>query len=141
MKDETLKRQILEVMAAHSLCVIATVTDDAKPEAAIVGFSQNDDLELIIGTSRQTRKYANVQKNTQVAIVIGDTSAEIQYEGLIRELSAAELDSQLEGHFKKLPGSPKYLEDPNQRWLLVRPTWIRLTVHEEPNRVEEMSFV
>ncbi|HEY4160833.1 MAG TPA: pyridoxamine 5'-phosphate oxidase family protein [Candidatus Saccharimonadales bacterium] len=132
------KREALEVMSRHHLCVISTVDEHAKPESAIVGFSQSDKLELLVGTSVLTRKYANVQRNSHVAVVIGDETAEVQYEGTIQQLGKVELDGLLKGHFEKLPGTTKYLGDPNQAWFLITPTWLRLTVHETPNRVEEM---
>jgi len=140
MSDDV-KHEALEAMSRHHLCVLSTVDGHAKPESAIVGFSHNDKFELLVGTSVLTRKYANVQRNPHVAVVIGDEAAEVQYEGTIQQLDMAELDELLKDHFEKLPGTTKYLQDPNQVWFLITPAWLRLTVHETPNRVEELRFV
>lgn len=140
MKNDV-KQRVLEVMSRHDLCVLSTVDAQSKPESAIVGFSQNDNLELLVGTSHLTRKYANIQHNPNVAVVVGDHVAEVQYEGTVRKLDETELEERLKTHFKKLPGTPKYLNDPNQVWLLISATWLRLTVHETPNVVEEVTLV
>ena len=138
--NNKLKREVLDVMSRHWYCVLSTVDEQGKPESAIVGFSQNKELKLIVGTSSVSRKYANLRRNPHVAVVIGDERAEVQYEGAARQLDKAELDRLLEEHFEKLPGTAKYLEDPDQVWLLIAPAWLRLTVHEAPDRVEEMRF-
>src|ERR1700757_5048617 len=86
LDQRSLKDSILEFIADYSLCVISTVGQDAKPEAAIVGFSHTEQLELIIGTSNKSRKYANLLQNSHVAIVIGDEIGEVQYEGKVEIL-------------------------------------------------------
>ncbi|MGH7241368.1 MAG: pyridoxamine 5'-phosphate oxidase family protein [Candidatus Saccharimonadales bacterium] len=138
MNDE-LKQQILEILEAHELCVLSTVTAAGLPQAAIVGFSQNANLQLLIGTSNRTRKYANLQQNQAVAVVVGGDAAEVQYEGTVRELTKQELEEHLQTHFDKLPGTAKYLEDTTQAWFLITPTWLRLTVHEDMNVVTEIK--
>lgn len=131
-----LKSEILGVLARHPLCVLATVSAQGKPEAAIVGLTANDKLELLFGTSQKTRKYANLQGKPQVAITVGDFEAEVQYEG-----TATQVDhQQAEEQFGTTPGIEKYRSDPTQTWWAVTPTWLRLTVHETPNRIEEVTF-
>lgn len=134
MKDE-----VNSILAEHYLCVMSTVAQDSLPEAAIVGYSHGENLELLIGTSCKSRKYKNLMENPHVAIVIGDETAEVQYEGAARELGGDELQHHLKTHFAKLPGTTKYLNNPNQRWLLVTPTWLRLLVHGDEDKIEEMS--
>jgi len=121
------------------LCVLSTVTSAGSPQAAIVGFAQNADLQLLIGTSSQTRKYANLQQNQKVAVVVGDFKAEVQYEGIAQQVMKSDV-AELETRFEKLPGTARYLEDETQAWFTISPTWIRLTVHGAENRVEEVNF-
>ena len=135
MKDE-----VLSVLAKHHLAVIATVTRDAHPEAAIVGYTHNSELQLLVGTSEMSRKFANISKNSHVALAIGDTESEIQYEGTVKILDATELEELRESSFPSLPGTAKYQQRPDQRWLLISPTWIRLVVHGEADRVEELEL-
>jgi len=127
-------------LSQHFLCVISTVGADSKPESAIVGFAKNDDLELLVGTPFTTRKYKNAQQNPHVAVVVGDTKAAVQYEGKVTLLEPNKAWDDIETRFGKLPGFEKYRNDPDERWLLIKPTWIRLTIHETPNRVEEVAF-
>jgi general stress protein 26 len=130
LKQDTLKDSIIEFIAERSLCVIATVGQDSKPESAIVGFSHTDQLELIIGTSTTSRKYANLIQNPQVAIVIGDEKGEVQYEGSAEILPSGEYKNMVvEAHIKKLPGAAEYREDPTQAYIKVHPSWIRLLKH------------
>ena len=50
---------------------MATRTRDGDPEAALVGITATDRGELVFDTSRHSRKYANLQADQRVAIVIG----------------------------------------------------------------------
>jgi general stress protein 26 len=134
----SVKEEVDAIMARHNTCVLSTVATDGKPESAIVGFSHGKNLELLVGTSHKTRKYANIKQNPNVAVVIGDKEAEIQYEGVIRELDLAEAEKFLKRHFEKLIGTEKYLNDPYQRWLAITPMWLRLTTHSDHDRIEEL---
>lgn len=138
--SDAVKKEVSDIMAKHVLCVLSTVGPEQKPESAIVGFSHSDNLQLLIGTSSQTRKFANLQTNPHVAVVVGDEEAEVQYEGTVRILSNSEEDGRVRAHFAKVPGASKYRDDPSQVYLLITPTWLRLTMHEDPNRVEELRF-
>jgi general stress protein 26 len=133
--NEAIKKQVLEVLEAHKLCVMSTVTPSGMPQAAIVGFSQNAELQLLIGTSNLTRKFANLQQTPNVAIAVGDFNSEVQYEGTVRVLSKEEL---AETSFAGLPGIAKYQEDETQTWLLISPAWIRLTTHGAEHTVAEL---
>ncbi len=136
-----MKDDVLAFLAQHTRCVMSTVTSDGLPEAAMVGFSEAADLSLLIGTSKKSRKYQNLQNNPNVAIVIGfGTDATVQYEGVARELDADELASRLDLHLKKLPGAKDYVKQSDQVWLLVTPTWVRHLVHNPPHLEEMKDF-
>ena len=62
---------IKEFLDSQTYMVIVTSKDD-KPEAALVGFAYAPDLSLIFGTYTTTKKYKNIQKNPNVAIVFGN---------------------------------------------------------------------
>lgn len=138
--SEELKQEVLEALKRFNTCVIATVTEDSRPEAAIVGFSSDDEFGLVVGTSNRTRKYANLSKNPHVAIAIGDKEVELQYEGVVSPLET-EVDSDwLQEHIRQVPAAKFYYDDPNQVWFKVKPVWIKLSVHGAENRIEEVSF-
>ncbi len=134
--NDALKKQVLDILAKYPLCVVATVNAKSMPEAAIVGLRASAELEILFGTSRKTRKYANLQRNPRVAITVGDFEAEVQYEGLAQQIDLQDAERQ----FGTTPGMEKYRNSPDQTWWKVTPGWLRLTVHENPNRVEEVTF-
>lgn len=122
------------------LGTISTVTPDNKPEAAYVGFTHSKNLEMIIGTSNLTRKYQNIQQNPHVAMVIASTEGEVQYEGVIKEITQEEYNSLIDsGMFKHLPGIEKYRSDPHQVYLRITPTWVRFIQHDETDAIEEIT--
>lgn len=134
----TTQQKILAFLAQHEECVIATAGEHS-PEAATVGFSESPSLELVIGTSTSTRKYQNIMKNPQVAIVIGFNGEQtVQYEGTARQLIGEELEQRQTSHFKKLPEVEHFKNDPGQMYLLITPTWIRYTDYSQPEPVEEL---
>jgi general stress protein 26 len=134
--NDKLKQEVLDTLAQYRIGVLSTVAEQSAPQAAIVGFTANDNLEIFFGTSLKTRKYANLQQNKKVAFAIGDFTAEVQLEGSAREMTLEEaLDK-----FGHTPGIEKYRDDPDQTWWCVTPTWLRLTVHASPDRIEEMRI-
>lgn len=136
-----MKDDVLAFLAQHTRCVMSTITADGLPEAAMVGFSEAEDLSLLIGTSNKSRKYQNLQHSKNVAIVIGfGTDATVQYEGIVRELDADELAGRLDLHLKKLPGAKDYVKESDQVWLLVTPTWLRFLEHNPPQSREMRDF-
>ena len=140
---EEIKQRVKEFLAKHQLCVMATADESkGQPEAAVIGFAEQNDLSLIVGTSSQTRKYKNLKSNKQVALVIGwDSQGTLQYEGEVEELPAEDSPKYVEIMGEKNPFSRRFGEDPNQRYFKVTPTWIRLTDHtKSPDGVEEISF-
>ncbi len=135
-----MKDVLFEFLDNRELCVIATVGVDNKPESAIVGFSHTNDLTIIIGTSRKSRKYANLLQNPQVAIAIGDQTAEVQYEGRAEIIESGVYRDMVEqAHIAKLPGAAEYREDPNQVYLKISPTWVRFLKHGEGGGLEEFT--
>ena len=64
---------------------MATCTREGDPEAALVGITATDRGELVFDTSRRSRKYANIQADQRVAVVIGwDDELTVQVEGNAR---------------------------------------------------------
>ncbi|HEY9711904.1 MAG TPA: pyridoxamine 5'-phosphate oxidase family protein [Chroococcales cyanobacterium] len=136
----TKTQQLQEFMEVRFLCVISTVGEDSRPESAYVGYTSNAHREIIIGTSNQSRKYQNVTRNKSVAIVIADTTGEVQYEGEAEVITPDTYDKLIaENSFKALPGLEKYRNDPTQVYLHVRPTWVRFILHGDPDQIEEFT--
>ena len=135
-----IKQDVMYFLESQPFCVIATASSAAQPEAAYVAYTSNDNLELVIGTSNQSRKYANIVQNSSAAFVIADKAAEVQYEGEVEVITAAAYETMTEeGRFKKLSGFDKYRNDPSQVYLKVSPTWIRFILHGDPDQIVEFT--
>jgi hypothetical protein len=66
-----IREEIGKVMARHPIATLATVDPDRmRPHASLVGFAFSDDLRRILfATPKATRKYANLTKCPQVALL------------------------------------------------------------------------
>ena len=135
-----MKDKMIDFLKSQHLCTVSTVTPEAKPEAAYVGFTCNQDLEIVIGTSNKSRKFANLQSNPSVAIVVADLNSEVQYEGKATNITFAEYDNLVADKiFDGLPNIDKYRNDPNQVFVRIKPTWIRFLDHTNGNATEEFT--
>ncbi len=135
-----MKEKMLAFLQERFLCVVSTVTADAKPEAAYVGFTCNEKLEIIIGTSNLSRKYANLQANPSIALVVADLNGEVQYEGQVSHMTFEDYDKVVEANeFRGLPNIEKFRNDPTEVFFRIRPTWIRFIEHGEINTKEEFT--
>jgi general stress protein 26 len=122
------REQIYEFMNGYTLGVISTISGDGAPSAAIVGFGQTKDLEILIGTNNSSRKYKNMLSNPKVAFTIGGKTAEtIQLEGTARELLPEELHIIKENYWLKNPHAEVHHTNPSERYFMITPTWLRYT--------------
>ncbi len=144
MDIQEAKKRIMDFMKENMLTVISTVDFDGnKPESAVIAFAQKDNFELIFGTSNKTRKYRNLQKNQNASFVIGWDSEKgtVQYEGVARELSDEESKEYSSILITKNPRSEKFVDKKDQRYFLVKPTWIRiLDMTKHPDEIFEINF-
>lgn len=135
------KQKILDFLATQQECVVSTVHTNGRPQAAVVGFSESKELEIVFGTYDSSRKYKNIQMNPYVAIVFGFVGeVTVQYDGVARLLAEPELSNRLQNHFKKMPEVAQYRNNPGQVYLCVSPQWIRYTdYYQNPWVVEELK--
>jgi pyridoxine/pyridoxamine 5'-phosphate oxidase len=137
--------KVLDFIRQQKLAVISTIdSEHNKPEAAVLAISETDTLEVIFGTFFTTRKYANLQNNSQVAFVIGwseEAKVTVQYEGVAREVSGEEAERCRDIHLRKNPASSKFALDEKQRFFIVMPTWIRYSnLGAKPVEIFELAF-
>jgi len=140
---DTDKQTILEFIHGYDLCVISTASEEGSPQSALVGFSETDSFELLIGTPSTSRKYANIKANPAVSVVIGwSDGISVQYEGTARELeNGEERADYLQNHFTKLPGAKRFKDNPEQCYIVIKPKWLRYTdTNLSPRRVTEITF-
>ena len=136
------KAFMLDFISQRGLATISTVDKNGKPEAAVIGFGQTENLEIIFGTDNASRKYQNIVANPSVALVIGwDDSRTVQLEGVARELTPDDLQLVKDTYWRKTPAAEKYHDDKGERYFLVKPTWIRYTdLSKKPWEVIELTF-
>jgi uncharacterized protein YhbP (UPF0306 family) len=135
------KQKIYQFLNSQNHMVISSVNASGNPEAAMVGFAQNKNLEIIFGTDMTTRKAQNLSHNSQVALVINGEEHNVQYEGTAKQINGEELQKMQKIFFKKVPGLKKYAQLTNQIYFKITPTWIRFIDHTfSPGRVSEMRF-
>jgi pyridoxine/pyridoxamine 5'-phosphate oxidase len=125
------------------LCVLSTGNSAGWPIGSTVAFSARDDLELMFGTSRDSRKFANIELNPQVSVTVTDENRRltVQYQGLARQLSAKEYAARREAHYAKLPQSLPFEGSPGQAFFTITPVAVRMTdCNPTPWVVTELLF-
>src|SRR3989344_5219382 len=129
MESQEAKKRIMDFMKENMLAIISTIDIGGnKPESAVVAFAENPSFELIFGTSNTTRKNKNLQKNPNVSFVISwdSETGTVQYEGVAKELSDEQSPAYSAILAAKNPRAAKFIQRKDQRYFLVKPTWIRI---------------
>lgn len=141
-----MKNDVLNALknADVKLCVLTTVTPDAKPEAAMVGYAVADDLTIFLSTSIKSRKWQNLTHNKYVALVFGwgFEQLNVQYEGIaerIEQTDPAYTESE-KFFFSFNPGAAKF-KTADTGIITIKPTWIRmLDATVNPPKKEEITL-
>jgi uncharacterized pyridoxamine 5'-phosphate oxidase family protein len=137
------KQDLFNFINSKIHTVISTCGTNHAPEAAVIGFGQTQDLELIFGTFKTSRKYKNLQQNPQVAFVIGwdKDYITVQYEGTATELEGQELETLVSLFHQKVPSAAHYKSHPDQTYFKVTPTWIRYSdLSGEDEKITELKL-
>ncbi len=140
---EEQKKKVFEFLRGCTHGVISTVSKDSKPEGALVGFGEREDLTLIFGTETTMRKYKNIKTNPNISFTISDEekATTVQYEGVVSEFSDDELKEYKKIYFTKTPSSQKFENAPNEIYLKVTPKWVRYTNYMAlPPEIFEISL-
>jgi len=86
-----MEQKAVEILNSHRLMGLATLRADGWPQATMVSYA-NDGLLLYFVISRQSQKYANIQRDSRVSIVIGrDFDDPRQIKGLSIAANASEV--------------------------------------------------
>ncbi len=135
------RKDIYEFLKSNDHCVLSTSSDD-RPQSALMGFGISEDLDFIFGTSNKSRKYNNIQNNSNVSIVVGfDQGKTVQCEGIAELLEGEELDKYKNIYFTLRPSVKKYESLPDQVYFKVKLNWLRYTdVTKQPWDVTEINF-
>jgi general stress protein 26 len=135
------KEFIYNFIKQHNLAVLSSISAEGKPEAALVGFAISEDLEIVFDTVKTSRKYPNLLKNPNIAVVIGwDNETTVLYEGVAAELSGPEA-----GYYKEIyfdvykDGRERALTWPHFVRFKITPIWLRYSNFNDPVTIKELS--
>ncbi len=144
--DEAIKSEILSFLDSSPLCVITTNDRGGKyPESALVAFDQYDNFEIVFETFDDSRKYANLQSDKHVSLVVGfspKTQITLQYEGIAEEIRPENYEKYIK-HFlaKDTPCSEKFLRDLRVKFFKIKPKWLRYSDYRgKTPRIIENKF-
>lgn len=137
---------LVQFIQRHRWALLATASEAAVPQAAIVGVAVTEQLELVFDTLASSRKAANLRANAKVALVIGgwkdDEPKTLQYEGVADVPVGAELERIKAVYFSAFPDGRDRLSWPGITHFRVRPTWLRFSDFSvEPANVVERRFL
>lgn len=120
-EPDTIFDQLRELCSAQRLAVLST-NGDGSPYASLVAFAASDDLRrLYFATFRKTRKYANMQANSQVALLIDSRADNISdfaravaatALGSARELAGRERSEAVRHYLEKHPDLEEFVTAP-----------------------------
>lgn len=135
-----MKDALKTFLAERSYCVVSSIGADGKPQAAMTGFVATEDFEIIIGTSSESRKFANLTQRPNVAVVVGDDGGTMQLEGVAELLNADAYAAMVEsGDVASLPNVDMFRKDPTQVFIKISPSWIRFLKTGENGGKEEFT--
>lgn len=124
MSDVLSLSAFVEFARAAPLAVLATASPGGKPEAALLGIAATEAGELVVDIPGQARKLANIDRNNQVAVVIGCAGGvSIQVEGHIRVVTGDERRGYERAYLARFPDSR--VTDPAFVVAVITPAWVR----------------
>lgn len=121
-------------------CVVARVNTTNGASAATVGFSHDKNFSFLIATNQSTRKFKDITNNPHVALVIGtEMPITVQVEGTAEVVTPEQLGDRLEQHFNKVPAARNFAGDSGQKYIVIKPTWLRYVNMKNPSETFEMK--
>jgi hypothetical protein len=118
---------LVSFLRLYPFAVQASVTSAGAPQAAVVGVTVTDELELVFDTLGRTRKAGNLRHNPRIAFVVGGDDATVQYDGVADEPAGTERDRLVELHLAHFPERRGRERLGDLTYFRVRPLWIRYT--------------
>lgn len=120
------KYALVQFIRARGLAVLATVSPDGQPQAAVVGVTATDDGDIVFDTIRTSRKFVNLTRQPRVAIAIGcdwDDEQTVQLEGTAGEVPQD--DPAVAAYYQQFPTGRERAAWPGIVYVRVRPEWAR----------------
>lgn len=116
------RRELIDFVRARGLGVVASRGPDNSPQAALDGIAATDQGEIIFDCARRSRKYANIERDPVVALVVGwGNEVTVQLEGSAHIRSGPDLGRCTAAYFEQYPdgrggaASPEIAHIPTRR--------------------------
>jgi len=125
--------KVVEFLTSHRVSSVTILLKDSTPHGAALHYSHKDSpLTLYFSTERTSRKCQGLLdgESAKAAVVIGHDEKEwltLQMEGDIKIVPKDELEEAQSVHYKKMPSSEAWKNDPATVLLAFTPTWWRFT--------------
>lgn len=134
--------ELLGVTRKRYYAALATSTPDGRPEVAPLRYAVTDDFELVMGTLRTSRKYANLRRHPYVAVVMWDDDFSVQLEGTFKEPVGADQQRLQRFFAREFPKEARLRAGrPDHVYFSITPVWARCTdLTDEPPRVLTLDF-
>jgi pyridoxine/pyridoxamine 5'-phosphate oxidase len=118
--------ELIAFVRARGLGVVASRGPAGSPQAALVGLAATDQGELVFDCSRASRKYANIDRDPEVAVVVGwDDEVTVQIEGSADVASGGDLERCQAAYFEQYPDGRDRAASPEIAHIRVIPRWLR----------------
>jgi pyridoxine/pyridoxamine 5'-phosphate oxidase len=126
----------------RGLAVLASTNERAQPQAALVGVTATDHGEIVFDTLISSRKYANLRRNSKVALVIGwDDEQTVQLEGHAEEIQNPVQDPAVAAYYDQYPDGRERATWPEIAYIRVIPVWARYSDYRsDPPHIEEIQL-
>jgi len=138
------KSELLQYINKHGGGIIATQAPSGNPQAAFVAFAVTERLELIFDTVKSSRKWNNLQRANNVAVVIGGwdgSETTLQYEGIADEPAGQELERIQSAYFATFPEGKDRLRWEGITYVRIKPVWIRYSDFNTPGFITEFDAI
>jgi len=138
------RAELLRALRAERHAVVASVSADGAPQAAVVGVVVSDDLEIFFDTLDVTRKAVNLRARPRAAVVIGSVAAgaqvTVQIEGIADEPRDTDLERLKTLYFERFLDGPTRQAWTGLVYVRVRPTWLRFSDYAaSPPQIVELD--
>src|SRR5829696_4738999 len=118
------RAELIALLGKSRMAVEATAGPTGAPQAAVVGITVTDRLEIVFDTLATSRKLQNLRREPRVALVIWDGAWTVQLEGTADEPTGADGDRIRAAYLSAYPDGTERLAWPGITHVRIRPTWI-----------------
>lgn len=138
--------EMLRLIRKCHYAALSTAAPDGQPQSAPMRYCVTDDFEIVMGTLRTSRKYANFRHNTKSAALIWGNEFSIQIEGDFEQPSCMGQDRLRDLFAHEFPENARIRATRGQRfghvYFCIVPNWIRYSDFTDvPGHVLTLDFV